>query len=391
MSKLLPNEIDNFKDKNYWNNFFKERDVNSFEWYAEWENIKDYLIKDINKKNKILIIGCGNSNLSNEMYKNGFTNQINIDYSDLVIEQMKKMYSNLEYIQMDVTKMNFDDNSFDIVLDKACLDAILCNDKQDVLDSVTQMMNEIKRVLKSDGKYLCISLLQSHVVKKLLIDYNKWNIDISIILVNPGESALCPFYIKFQNNKDAITMRFIPENGFIRKNDNTLINKENINENIENTCNKIIETQFYYSKRHSLEKIGNELCYETDLFLYNEDYVFINIYIQPRYHISVYDNKYLHIDTKPKIGVFIIPQGKEDEWIYHSDEGKNKIVYQSGYHRLIFISIYRKHFYNTLEEVQKELNPFIPQYYTLEYEESVPFFTSGDDIGTRYKLIFIEI
>lgn len=279
MSKLLPNEIDNFKDKNYWNNFFKERDVNSFEWYAEWENIKDYLIKDINKKNKILIIGCGNSNLSNEMYKNGFTNQINIDYSDLVIEQMKKMYSNLEYIQMDVTKMDFDDNSFDIVLDKACLDAILCNDKQDVLDSVTQMMNEIKRVLKSDGKYLCISLLQSHVVKKLLIDYNKWNIDISIILVNPGESALCPFYIKFQNNKDVITMRFIPENGFIRKNDNILINKENINENIENTCNKIIETQFYYSKRHSLEKIGNELCYETDLFLYNEDYVFINIYI----------------------------------------------------------------------------------------------------------------
>jgi 2-polyprenyl-3-methyl-5-hydroxy-6-metoxy-1,4-benzoquinol methylase len=44
------------------------------------------------KSLRILIIGCGNSSLGYDMYKEGFTNIDNIDYADTVIERMKEKY-----------------------------------------------------------------------------------------------------------------------------------------------------------------------------------------------------------------------------------------------------------------------------------------------------------
>ena len=38
----------------------------------------------------ILIVGCGNSPLSEELYDEGYCNQVNIDYSSVVIDQMRK-------------------------------------------------------------------------------------------------------------------------------------------------------------------------------------------------------------------------------------------------------------------------------------------------------------
>ena len=34
----------------------------------------------------------------------------------------------LKFTEMDVQKMHFNDNSFDVVIDKACFDANLCGD-----------------------------------------------------------------------------------------------------------------------------------------------------------------------------------------------------------------------------------------------------------------------
>lgn len=289
---------------------------------------------------------------------------------------------------MDVTTMAFEDNTFDVVLDKACLDAILCNDSELILNSVTKMMNEIKRVLKPKGKYICVSLLQVYVLNKLLVEYNTWNIDFSIITVSVGESSLCPFFIIIEeSDKPIITLHFQSQDGFLRLNDGIITTTTNYKKEYENNINVIspiiTETQYYFNQRHKLEVINNDFVYETDLFLYNES--------KPRYHLSIYDNNKSNYNENElsKVGVFIIPQSKENQWIYKSNEGRNKIVYQSKYNRIIFISIYRNNHYNSLDEVQKELNPLIPQYYPIRYEESVPFFTSGNDIGSR-NVIYCE-
>jgi ubiquinone/menaquinone biosynthesis C-methylase UbiE len=64
------------------------------------------------------MVGCGNSQMSNQMYLSNFKNIINIDISDIVIQKMKKQYPEMEWQEMDATKMKFEDNYFDCVIDK---------------------------------------------------------------------------------------------------------------------------------------------------------------------------------------------------------------------------------------------------------------------------------
>lgn len=62
------------------------------------------------------------------MYNDGYKNITNIDYSPVVIEKMRKKCKGLtemQWLVMDVTKLTFDRSSFDVILEKATLDALL--------------------------------------------------------------------------------------------------------------------------------------------------------------------------------------------------------------------------------------------------------------------------
>ena len=56
---------------------------------------------------------------------------------------------------MDVKSLQYEDKSIDVVIDKACFDAILCG--ENAVESAETMLREISRVLKSGGRYICIS------------------------------------------------------------------------------------------------------------------------------------------------------------------------------------------------------------------------------------------
>ena len=56
---------------------------------------------------------------------------------------------------MDVRQMSFQEKSFDCVIDKALLDAIMCGDGSG--PNSEQMLSEIHRVLADDGVYICVS------------------------------------------------------------------------------------------------------------------------------------------------------------------------------------------------------------------------------------------
>ncbi len=46
----------------------------------------------INFDSNILNIGCGNSRLSEDMFKEGYTKILNIDWSEVCVAYMKKKY-----------------------------------------------------------------------------------------------------------------------------------------------------------------------------------------------------------------------------------------------------------------------------------------------------------
>jgi len=56
---------------------------------------------------------------------------------------------------MDVTELTYDSNSFEFIVDKSTIDALLCGDS--AYSNVAKMMKEVQRVLKVGGVYIAIS------------------------------------------------------------------------------------------------------------------------------------------------------------------------------------------------------------------------------------------
>lgn len=116
--------------------------------------------------------GCGNSKLSEELYDAGFKHIDNIDISSIAIRQMKSKHQisrkEMTFTEMNILDMTFEDSTFDCVLDKGTLDAIFSSTDEISVNKVEKMFNEIERVLKVAGRYICITLAQSHILEKLL-------------------------------------------------------------------------------------------------------------------------------------------------------------------------------------------------------------------------------
>ena len=66
------------------------------------------------------------------MCEDGYEKITNIDYSYTVVKQMQEYYKEkfptLIYKHMDCRNLQFDDNSFNAVIDKGTFDSILCGD-----------------------------------------------------------------------------------------------------------------------------------------------------------------------------------------------------------------------------------------------------------------------
>ena len=104
----------------------------------------------------------------------------NIDISQVVIRQMlsqtEKERPNLKYLQMDALDMSFNDESFTVVVDKGTLDALMPDSTPETLTKIETYFTEVQRVLKLAGRYICVTLLQEHILQALL-DYfpnNNW-------------------------------------------------------------------------------------------------------------------------------------------------------------------------------------------------------------------------
>jgi len=119
---------------------------------------------------------------------------VNIDISSVCVANMKEEYPELSFLEMDMTRLSFPDNSFDLVVEKATLDSLLVDAKSPwnlnspghtlvskALRSVhyemlwrillplkilkcalISIVREVKRVLKPSGLFLSITFSQPH-------------------------------------------------------------------------------------------------------------------------------------------------------------------------------------------------------------------------------------
>ncbi|XP_073347564.1 EEF1A lysine methyltransferase 4 [Pagrus major] len=180
----LPDNNSRYKDVDYWDERYKTEQ--SYDWLGGFSKFQHILEKHVKKEDSILMLGCGNSSLSGDMYNAGYRSITNIDYSSVCISTMSARHSDcpgMTWHEMDVRQLSFPDASFDVVLEKATLDALMVEEKDPWRLSphttcfIHKALTEISRCLKPGGRFVSITFHSPFLRKRLYArtEYN-WSI-----------------------------------------------------------------------------------------------------------------------------------------------------------------------------------------------------------------------
>lgn len=180
--KSLPKSNKEYGSKEYWEQRFQGEE--EYDWLLSFQQLSSQLLPFLRPESRILVIGCGNSPFSADLYDAGFTNIVNIDYSANVIERMVEKHAEqrpkMQWRVMDMTDMSdLEATSFDVVIDKATMDALMTLEgdvwypNECVIASARAMCRHVSRILvPSGGAFLQISLTQPHFRKKYLLGWH---------------------------------------------------------------------------------------------------------------------------------------------------------------------------------------------------------------------------
>mmetsp|Transcript_46921 Transcript_46921/g.68594 ORF Transcript_46921/g.68594 Transcript_46921/m.68594 type:complete len:237 (+) Transcript_46921:102-812(+) len=143
------------------------------EWYFPPEIVYEQLKIELNGSSesasqndvsemKLLHLGCGISNVSIEISKTiPFKEVVNIDASETVIAYMQNKCPSAKFLLMDAFEMDFDDCSFDVILDKGTFDSLTAS-ATTRSQNADKVLQEMHRVLVPNGLGLILSSYAPH-------------------------------------------------------------------------------------------------------------------------------------------------------------------------------------------------------------------------------------
>ena len=211
-ASLLPGHHEEFRTREYWDRFFRERKEEAFEWYGSFEDVRAKIVEETRLKRgeATLVIGCGNSDFSAQLYDQGFHAIRNLDFSEQVIAEMRAKNQvsrpEMSWDLGDMTDMKdlYADGQFDVVFDKGALDALMSVESEQVLRQAAAMFCEIDRVLSAKGRYLCITLAEPYILQSLLSGFTtdasiRWSIGIESLNISKP-SPFKPLLITVQRS-----------------------------------------------------------------------------------------------------------------------------------------------------------------------------------------------
>ncbi|XP_028064961.1 eEF1A lysine and N-terminal methyltransferase isoform X1 [Camellia sinensis] len=400
--------LGDFTSKENWDKFFTIRGSDdSFEWYADWPQLRaplfSHLCPNSNTQTpppdaagssasvQILVPGCGNSKLSEYLYDAGFRCITNIDFSKVAISDMLRRNvrsrPDMRWRVMDMTCMQFDDGTFDIVLDKGGLDALMEPELGSKLGN--QYLSEVKRVLKSGGKFICLTLAETHVLGLLFPKFRYgWKMSLHAIPQKPS------------NKPNLHTFMVIAEKG-----------KSTLLDQISSTINHSSldcygnQVDGLYEALESENRIRMEYSNGCDILYSLEDLQLgakgdlaeltpgrrVQLTLGQQ-GVSRFCYRTVLLDAQQQsgpfsyhCGVFLVPRARANEWLYSSEEGQWLVVESSKAARLIMVLLDSSHATTSMDDIQTDLSPLVKQLAPGRDDSGaqIPFMAASDGIKQR--------
>ncbi|XP_038720807.1 eEF1A lysine and N-terminal methyltransferase isoform X2 [Tripterygium wilfordii] len=250
-------------------------------------------------------------------------------------------------------------------------------------------LSEVKRVLKSGGKFVCLTLAESHVLDLFFPKFRfGWKVAIHAIPQKPSNRpGLQTFMVVAEKENSTvlhqITLSF-NQSSINCSGDQAICLYEAIDK--ENQIRK--EYAGGSDVLYSLEDL--QLGAEGDLTTLNPGRrCQLTLGVQGG---SRFCYKALLLDAKQQMGpfsynfgVFIVPKTRAHEWLFSSEEGQWMVVESSKAARLIMVVLDTSHTNASMDDIQKDLSPLVKSLAPGKEENGaqIPIMMASDGIKQR--------
>ncbi|CAE7895114.1 EEF1AKNMT, partial [Symbiodinium sp. KB8] len=181
----------------YWDARHARAGAAFFDWYVPYARLHpvfSLMLPGPDMSPEILDVGFGTSEVPLRLFENGWELVTAIDTSAEAVRLAKgrglhQERPALQFLQMDARALNFPDECFDVVFDKATLDTILCAANN--TNQAQAYVSEVYRVLKPGGLFLVVShsgpsCRLHHLVQDPL---RSWQIQVARLPLRPASPA----------------------------------------------------------------------------------------------------------------------------------------------------------------------------------------------------------
>eukprot|EP01029_Cantina_marsupialis_P029247 TRINITY_DN779998_c0_g1_i1.p1 TRINITY_DN779998_c0_g1~~TRINITY_DN779998_c0_g1_i1.p1 ORF type:complete len:199 (-),score=25.88 TRINITY_DN779998_c0_g1_i1:265-861(-) len=161
-----------------WNHRYSKADQQVFDWYLDIFPFVKSILPENEDSFEIFIPGCGSSSLGYKLFEEGYKNITCCDVSHVVISQNAQRWKDIDFSVLDIADPSeteeLPDEFFNMVLDKALLDTLLCLESV----SIEKVLGEIYRLLKPGGYYVCVSHSNTRKCECLETPDLQWNVEM---------------------------------------------------------------------------------------------------------------------------------------------------------------------------------------------------------------------
>ncbi|KAF8402117.1 hypothetical protein HHK36_013069 [Tetracentron sinense] len=252
----------------------------------------------------------------------------------------------------------FTDETFDAVLDKGGLDALMEPELGPKLGS--QYLSEVKRVLKSGAKFICLTLAESHVIGLLFSKFRfGWKINLHAIPHKPSNKPSFRTFMVVVEKDNSIGLHQIMSSFDHSSLDCNADQVRGLSEALENE-NNIRECSTGADILYSLEDL--QLGAKGDLK---------EIIPGRRFQFTLGEQGESRFSYK---AVLLDARQQSDSFLYHC-----------GVFLVPKVLLDARHTHASMDDIQKDLSPLIKQLAPRKHENGaqIPFMMASDGVKQR--------